>query len=190
MLVEAVLAIGAGVAARSLLLTAFGFDSVIELISGGTLLWRLSAETRGGSVERIEQAERRASWVSAGLLAILCAYVLFVGVAGLLIRIAPEGSPLGLGVSVAAVIVMPLLAWRKSRVNRRVESAALKADIAETVTCAYMAAVTLIGVALNLFVGWWWAEYLAALVLLIFLIREAKEAFEAAGEGGARGGED
>ena len=190
MAVEATLAIGAGVAARSLLLTAFGFDSVVELISGGTLLWRLSAEARRAGIEKVEQVERRATWISAGLLAILCFYVLFVGVAGLLIRLAPEGSPLGVGVSAAAVIVMPLLAWRKRRVNRSIESAALKADITETVTCAYMAAATLVGVALNLFLGWWWSEYVAALVLLVFLLREAKEALEAAREGRTRGDED
>jgi len=86
----------------------------------------------------------------------------------------------GVVVSAAAVLVMPFLAWRKRRVNATLASAALRADIAETLTCAYMAAATLAGTALNLMVGWWWAEYVAALVLLVFIVIETREAIEAA----------
>ena len=182
MAVEAVLAIGAGIAARSVLLTAFGFDSVIELISGGTLLWRLSSEARGASTERLEIVERRATRISAVLLALLCAYVVFVGLAGLVARLRPDGSALGVGVAAAAVVVMPLLAWRKRRANLVIDSPALRADIAETITCAYLAAATLAGAGLNLIAGWWWAEYVAALVLLVFIAMETKEAIEAARE--------
>jgi len=180
MAVEAVLAIGAGIVARSVLLTAFGFDSVIELISGGTLLWRLSSEARGASSERVEAVERRATWISAVLLGLLCIYLIGVGLAGLLARLRPEGSALGVGVAAAAVVVMPLLAWRKRRANVAIGSSALRADIAETITCAYMAAATLAGTALNLIAGLWWAEYAAALVLLIFIGMETREAVESA----------
>jgi divalent metal cation (Fe/Co/Zn/Cd) transporter len=186
MAVEAVVAIGAGVAARSVLLTAFGFDSVIELISGGTLLWRLSSEARGATSERIEAVERRATWISAVLLGLLCIYLIGVGLAGLLARLRPEGSDLGVGVAAAAVVVMPLLAWRKRRANIAIRSSALRADIAETITCAYMAAATLAGTALNLIAGLWWAEYAAALVLLIFIGMETKEAIESALNGGEK----
>ncbi|HEX9100364.1 MAG TPA: cation transporter [Candidatus Dormibacteraeota bacterium] len=181
---EAVLAIGAGVAARSVLLTAFGFDSVIELISGGTLLWRLSSEARGSGSARMEAIERRATWISAVLLVLLCVYVLLVGFAGLLARLRPEGSALGVAVAAAAVVFMPLLAWRKRRANVVIGSAALRADIAETIACAYLAAATLVGAGLNLVAGWWWAEYVAALVLLVFIAMETKEAIES-----ARGGD-
>jgi divalent metal cation (Fe/Co/Zn/Cd) transporter len=180
MAVEAVLAIGAGIVARSVLLTAFGFDSVIELVSGGTLLWRLSSEARGASSDRMETVERRATQISAVLLALLCAYLVFVGLAGLIARLRPEGSGLGVGVAAAALVVMPLLAWRKRRVNVTLGSSALRADIAETITCAYLAAATLVGAALNLIAGLWWAEYVAALVLLIFIGIETKEAIESA----------
>jgi divalent metal cation (Fe/Co/Zn/Cd) transporter len=184
MLAEAVLAIGAGIAARSMLLTAFGFDSVIELISGGVLLWRLSSESRGSSTERVEGIERRATQISAALLVLLSIYVVVVGLVGLITRLQPDGSALGLAVSTAAVLVMPILAWRKRRANLVIGSPALRADIAESITCAYMAAATLVGVGLNLLMGWWWAEYAAALALLFFIVREAMEAVEA-----ARGGE-
>jgi divalent metal cation (Fe/Co/Zn/Cd) transporter len=177
---EALFAIGAGIAARSLLLTAFGFDSVIELLSGVTLLWWLSAESRGSGTVRLEGMERRATRISAVLLVLLCAYLVLAGVGGLVLRLHPEGSVLGVAVSAAAVVVMPLLAWRKRRVNVVIGSAALRADIAETLTCAYMAAATLAGTALNLLAGWWWAEYMAALALLVFVVLETREAVEAA----------
>jgi len=180
MAVEAVLAVGAGIAARSVLLTAFGFDSVIELLSGVTLLWWLSAEARGSATAHVEDIERRATQISAVLLVLLCGYLVFTGVGGLVLQLHPERSVVGVAVSGAAVVVMPLLAWRKRRVNATLGSAALRADIAETLTCAYMAAATLAGTALNLLAGWWWAEYVAALVLLVFVVLETREAVEAA----------
>ena len=85
-----------------------------------------------------------------------------------------------MGIALAALIVMPLLGLAKQRLNRVIGSAALRADIAETATCAYMAAATLVGTVANLWLGWWWAEYAAALGLLYFLVREAREAVEAA----------
>jgi divalent metal cation (Fe/Co/Zn/Cd) transporter len=88
-------------------------------------------------------------------------------------------------VSAVAVVVMPILAWRKHVANVAIGSPALRADIAETVTCAYMAAATLAGTALNLLAGWWWAEYVAALALLVFVLLETREAVEAA-RGGAQ----
>jgi divalent metal cation (Fe/Co/Zn/Cd) transporter len=180
---EAVLAIGAGIADRSVLLTAFGLDSIIELLSGVTLLWWLSSEARGAGTSRKEGMERRAITISAVLLVLLCAYLVLVGVGCLVARVHPDASPLGVAVSASAVIAMPILAWRKRRVNAAIGSAALRADIAETVTCAYMAAATLAGVGLNLIAGWWWAEYVAALALLVFIGVETREAVEAARDG-------
>src|ERR1700688_2255494 len=117
MAAEAALAIAAGIAARSVLLTAFGFDSVIELLSGVTLLWRLSSEARGAGAPRMETIERRATVISAVLLALLSAYLIVVGLGGVVGHLHPSGSALGVAVSAAAVVVMPILAWRKLRVN-------------------------------------------------------------------------
>jgi divalent metal cation (Fe/Co/Zn/Cd) transporter len=175
---EAVLAIGAGIAARSVLLTAFGFDSVIELLSGVTLLWRLSSEGRGARAEGMERIERRATVISAALLVLLSAYLVLVGLGGVVAQVHPAGSGLGVAVSGAAIVVMPILAWRKLRVNSVIGSAALRADIAETITCAYMAAATLAGTGLNLLFGLWWAEYAASAALLVFIVIETREAVE------------
>lgn len=190
MAVEAGLAIWAGIAARSVLLTAFGADSLIELLSGATLLWRLRTEASGGDVKRLEAVEQRAVWVSAVLLIVLCLYVLVSAGAGLILRVEPRESWLGIAISAAAVVVMPLLAWRKRLANRAIDSSALRADIAETVTCAYLAGTTLLGVLINALTGFWWIEYLAAFALLFWLVREAREALEAVHEGRAEDNND
>ncbi len=184
MMIEMAVSIGAGIAAGSILLTAFGVDSLIELISGGILLWRLLVESRGGDVEQVEQAEHGAAWVVAIALALLCAYVLISAIYGLLVHAKPESSMLGIGVSAAAVIFMPYLALVKRRVSRRIQSEALAGDAVESITCAYMAGTVLVGLVFNALFGWWWVENIAALVFLVWLLRETWEAFEEArGEG-------
>jgi divalent metal cation (Fe/Co/Zn/Cd) transporter len=180
MLVEAVVALAAGIAAGSVLLIAFGADSIIELLSGATLLWRLRRESRDESLASVETAERRAVRVSAVLLVMLCVYVLVSSVAGLLLGIRPSGSWPGLVITTAALVLMPLLAWRKRVVNLALNSPALRADIAETISCAYLAAVTLAGLGVAALTGWWWVQYLAAILLLRWLLPETREAIEAA----------
>lgn len=174
MVIEAVLAIGAGVASGSVLLIGFGLGSVIELLSAGVLLWRLTAAGRTEDVERIE---RRAAWLAAVLLLVLAVYLVASSVVGLLLRFEPGTSWLGLVVAALAVVVMPVLGWRKRVVARRLHSAALRADAFESLACAYLALATLLGVAASVFFGWWWAEYIAALVLAVLVLREAREAF-------------
>jgi divalent metal cation (Fe/Co/Zn/Cd) transporter len=188
MAVEAVLAIGAGIVARSVVLTAFGFDSVVELLSGVVLLWRLSVEARGAAAGRVDRFESRATRISAVLLVLVCAYVVLSSIVGVALGLKPEGSLLGIGVAAAAVVGMPLLAAAKSRANQRLMSAALRADIAETVTCAYMAVVTLAGLAVAMLTGVWWLQYVAALLLLVWLIPETREALSGGDDAPGREG--
>lgn len=183
MVIEAAVSLGAGIVAGSILLTAFGLDSVIELISASVLLWRLSFESGGGEPERVERVERIATRVVAVTLALLCVYVVAFSIYGLATQAKPESSPVGIGVSIAAIVVMPYLAFRKRRIAERIESEALEGDAAESITCAYMAGTVLVGLALNALVGWWWAEDLATLVFLFWLGRETWEAFEEVREG-------
>ncbi len=180
MLAEAILAIGAGIAARSVLLTAFGVDSVIELLSGIVLYRRLSGE----STENVARMERTATRFSAVLLVLLCAYVVLSSIAGIVFRIVPLPSPLGVAVAIAALIAMPLLARAKRGVNHVLQSPSLRADIAETISCAYLAAVTLAGLLASALFGWWWAQYVAAIALLVWLVPETREALEEARNNG------
>lgn len=192
MVVEAVVAIVAGILARSLLLTAFGIDSVIELVSGGILLWRLLVEATGRSMERVEQAEHRAAWVTGIGLMLLCVYVVAMAVSGAVFGTRPEASLVGIGLAVVAVLGMPVLASAKRRIARQIGSAALRGDAACSTTCAYMAGTLLVGLLLNTAFGWWWADSVAALALVYWLAREAREALQGAraGRGGCCCGDD
>ena len=170
--------IGAGIAAGSILLTAFGLDSLIELISGGILLWRLRIESRGGDTDRVERAEHRATWIVAVTLALLCLYVFVFAIYGLIVHSKPESTLLGICISAAAVLIMPYLAVMKRRIATRINSEALSGDAVESITCAYMAGTVLIGLTLDALFGWWWVEHIASLVFLVWLVRETREAFE------------
>jgi len=192
MTIEAIVALTAGLLARSVLLTAFGIDSVIELVTGGVLLWRLSTEARGGSLERVERAENRAAWVTGIGLVLLCAYIIGSAGVGLWTQSRPESAPAGIVLALVAVVGMPLLARRKRVIAARIDSAALRGDAACSMTCAYMAATLLVGLVLTAAFGWWWADSVAALGFLYWLQHEAREALNGAraGRGGCGCGDD
>lgn len=183
MTIEASVAISVGFATHSVSLQGFGIDSIIELLSGGVLLWRLLVEQRGGSVEAVEQAERRAAWISAIGLFALAAYIVLNSVMAFLTRTRPEASWVGIALAIAAVIIMPLL-WRsKLHIATKINSAALKADAMCSITCAYMSITLLVGLLLNTLFGWWWADPLAAFVLVYFIVQEGREALHEARTG-------
>jgi divalent metal cation (Fe/Co/Zn/Cd) transporter len=182
MVAEMAVSMAAGIAGKSILLTAFGLDSLIELVGSGILLWRLLVESRGQSLQRVETAEKKASWLVAAALALLCIYVFASASYGLLVHAAPESSMLGIAVSAAAVFVMPLLARSKRRLAQRIDSQALAGDAVNSLTCAYMAGTVLLGLGLNALFGWWWIEKVAALAFLFWLGRETWEAFAEARE--------
>jgi divalent metal cation (Fe/Co/Zn/Cd) transporter len=156
---------------------------LIELISGSILLWRLLVERQGGDLKSVEKAEHRAIRVVAISLVLLCAYVLISSVYGLLTHSRPESSIIGIVVSAAALLIMPYLALNKRRISKRIDSAALAGDAANSITCAIMAGTVLVGLVLNTLFGLWWAEYIASLIFLIWLIQETREVFEEAREG-------
>jgi len=186
MTVEAVVAIGAGLLAHSVLLTAFGIDSVVELVTGSVLLWRLSTEARGGSLQRVERAENRAAWVTGIGLILLCMYIVVSAALSLWTGSRPESAPAGIVLALLAVAGMPLLARRKRVLSLRLDSAALRGDAACSMTCAFMAATLLAGLVLTAAFNWWWADSVAALCFLYWLQNEAREAVEGARSG--RGG--
>ena len=183
MIVEACIAISAGLLAHSVSLEGFGFDSIVELVAGGVLLWRLLVEQRGAPLASVERAERRAAWITAISLFVLALYIVADSGFSLLTRAHPSVSWWGVGLAIAAAIVMPLLWQGKLRVARRIDSAALKADAACSVTCAYMSFTLLVGLLLNTLFGLWWADSLAALALVYFIVREGREALHEARTG-------
>ena len=185
MVIEASIAITAGFIAHSVSLEGFGIDSIIELIAGGVLLWRLLVEQRGGSMEAIEHAERRAAWITAFSLFGLALYIVAGSAFALVTQSRPQVSWWGTGLAIAAAIIMPLLWQGKLRVAKHIGSAALKADAMCSITCAYMSFTLLAGLLLNAIFGLWWADSLAALVLVYFIVREGREALHEARTGEA-----
>ncbi len=180
MVVEAVVSLGAGVAAGSVALIAFGADSVIELISAGVLLRRLRMEHAGGRASSVKAIERRASATVGILLFLLAIWVVASAFRDFVVHAQPEISLVGLVLAAASTVIMPWIVATKRKVAVRIGSAALKADAACGVVCAYMAGTLLIGLALRALFGWWWADPLAALGIVYFVVREGWEAVEAA----------
>jgi divalent metal cation (Fe/Co/Zn/Cd) transporter len=175
---EALVALWAGVGAGSIALVGFGLDSVIELAAGTVVLWRILIEVRGTDSQRVKRAESRVRrFVGATFLA-LAAYVLSQSAWGLWTGDAPEESVVGLVLAVASLIVMPLIAWGKLRAAEAIGSGALRAEAKETLACSYLSFCLLFGLAANAALGWWWADPLAALLMVPWLIREGLEGFE------------
>jgi divalent metal cation (Fe/Co/Zn/Cd) transporter len=178
MVIEASVAIGAGVAARSLTLLAFGIDSVIELASAGVLIWRLTVELRRGH-SLAETAEQTASRIGGALLFALAAYVAVAAVWSLLTRQGQDFSWPGLVVSLAAIPIMWLLSRRKLRLADALGSRALRADAVESITCGWLSFVVVIGLVVQLVLGAWWLDAAASLVIVGLLVKEGREAWTA-----------
>ncbi|WP_207711488.1 cation transporter [Sulfobacillus harzensis] len=180
MIVEAGVAIAAGMAAHSLALVAFGADSVIELIAGAVLLWRLMMESQGANGVRIQRAEQRASWVVGSALLLLAAYIIVASAVKLATHTGAQASDWGIVLAVASGIIMPYLSRAKKRIGWEIGSNALRADGSCSIVCAYMAWTVLLGVVATALFGWWWADSIASLALVYFVVKEGWEAIQEA----------
>lgn len=175
---EAIVALWAGVGAGSIALVGFGLDSVIELAAATVVSCRILLEMRGRDSRKVARAESRVRrFVGATFLA-LAAYVLIQSACGLWAADAPEESFVGVVLAAVSLIVMPLIAWGKLRAADAIGSAALRAEAKETLACSYLSFCLLFGLAANVVFGCWWADPLAALLMVPWLIREGLEAFE------------
>ncbi|MBA2527059.1 MAG: cation transporter [Pyrinomonadaceae bacterium] len=171
---EGLIAVAAGLMAGSIALVGFGFDSLIEVTSGAALLWRLHADVDEERRERVEAISLRIVGVCFVVLAI---YVSYDSIKSLLIRReAPEESLVGIVLAAVSLIIMPLLVRAKRRVARGINSGALMADSKQTELCTYLSGILLIGLLLNALLGWWWADPVAALIMVPIIVREGIEA--------------
>ena len=169
---EGIIAIVAGVVAGSIALVGFGFDSLIEVTSGVALLWRLHSDADESRRERMEAITLRIVGVCFLLLAV---YVTYDSVKSLIRREAPIESVPGIVLAAVSLIVMPLLVRAKRRVARSISSNALMADSKQTELCTYLSAILLGGLLLNALVGWWWADPVAAIVMVPIIVKEGIE---------------
>ena len=164
---EGVIAVGAGLIAGSVALVGFGFDSAIEVFASLLLVWRLHAG---------EKAEKRALQLVGVSFMILATYVTFDAAKSLLRREAPDESFVGIALAALSVVVMPLLVRAKRRVATIINSRAMHAEATQTQLCMVLSAILLAGLGLNALLGWWWADPVAALVMVPIIANEGREA--------------
>ncbi len=180
MTIEGAAALLLGWASKSLLLEAFGIDSVIELFSAAVLLWRLRIEASSvAALEHVDAVERRAARLVGYSLYALVVYVVLNSGYGLFIakRITDtHESVWGILIGAVAKVGMPILAAYKLKVAARLNSRALRADAVESITCGYLSIVLMIGLAATRLLGWWWLDRVAALALIPFITKEAHAA--------------
>jgi divalent metal cation (Fe/Co/Zn/Cd) transporter len=176
MVIEAIVAITSGLAAHSITLLAFGLDSVIELVSAGVLIWRLTVELRHGQ-KFSEDAEQRACKIGGALLFALAAYVVISAGWSLWTQRAEEFSTPGLLVALAAIPIMYFLAKRKIAIAEKIGSRALRADAMESVTCGWLSVVVVVGLAAQYVIGAWWIDSVTSLGIVWFLVKEGREAW-------------
>ena len=172
MVAEAAVAITAGLAAASIALVGFGLDSVIELFSATIVIWQLRGEIAG------QDRETRAVRLIGVTFFALAAYLTAEAIRDLATAARPGQSVPGLAVTAAALVVMPLLAVAKRRTGQALGNRTLVADSAETAFCAFTSAAALLGVGLNAWLGWWWADPAAALIIAALAVKEGIECWE------------
>jgi divalent metal cation (Fe/Co/Zn/Cd) transporter len=172
-ILEGVIAVAAGWSAGSIALVSFGFDSAIEVMSAVILVWRLR---RPGSIEEETQKERQALLGVGITFFVLAAYILLEAGQSLLQTQTPDSSWIGIVLAIASLIVMPILGLSKRSLALQMPSRALAADALETMICAYLSFALLLGLGLHALAGWWWADPLAALAMVPFIVKEGWEA--------------
>ncbi|MET7283590.1 cation transporter [Kribbella sp. NPDC005582] len=168
--IEAIVAVSAGLVAGSVALVGFGLDSVVEVSSGLIIIWQFRhplPETR----------ERQALRLLALSFFALAAYVTFESVRSLITQATPDVSPVGIGLAIASLIVMPFLSWAQRRTGKALNSNAVVADSTQTLLCTYLSAVLLVGLLLNATLGWSWADPIAGLIIAAVAVREGVQAW-------------
>ena len=177
MTIECAVAIGAGIIAHSISLTAFGIDSLIELASAGVLIWRLSVELKQGD-SFSENAEHIASKICGALLFALAAYIIVAAAWGLWTREGETFSWAGLIVTLLAIPIMYLLAQCKLAVAAKLGSRALRADAVEAITCGWLSFVVVLGLLMQLSLNAWWVDSVSSLAILGLVVKEGREAWK------------
>jgi cation diffusion facilitator family transporter len=179
-LLEAAVAIVAGVVAGSVALVGFGIDSAIEVIAASALLWRFRTAGADATEEEHGVAERRALFIVSATFFALAAYIGFEAVTALVLNREPDTSTVGVVLAIVSLVVMPTLAYAKQKVGRALGSRALEADAIETWVCAYLSLALLAGVGLNVAFGWWWADPVGALAMLPVILWQGWETLDEA----------
>ena len=173
-LAEGIISVAAGIIAGSVVLVGFGLDSAIEVSAAVVVLFHLS---RSGDEEQPEWERGVAAFVGLTLL-LVAFYVFGRCIYNLATESKPAESYVGIAITLASLVVMPVVSRLQHNFAARINSIALEADSRETLVCTYLSAAALLGLAANAVLGWWWADPVAGLVLVFFIAREGREIFQ------------
>jgi divalent metal cation (Fe/Co/Zn/Cd) transporter len=173
---EGLVAVFTGAIAGSISLVGFGIDSFIEVISGATLLWRMSVDA---DAQRREQNEKLSLRIVGICFIALAAYVGYESISDLVSKRQPEHSIPGIVLACVSLIVMPLVSRAKKKVGDSMSSAAMHADAKQTDFCVYLSGILLVGLLLNTALAWWWADPIAALVMVPIIAKEGVDGMKA-----------
>lgn len=181
--IEAIIAVSAGVIAGSVALVGFGLDSVVEVSSGLIILWQFRHRLP-------ETRERQALRLMALSFFALAGYVAFESLRALIGGHDPDHSTVGIVLAVASLVIMPFLSWAQRQTGKALGSNAVVADSTQTLLCTYLSAVLLLGLVLNGALGWSWADPVAGLVIAAVAVKEGREAWRGEGCCAPAGGAD
>ncbi len=173
-IVEGLVSMILGGVANSIALIGFGLDSFVESFSGLVVLWRFRCEARGQGVQ--STLESRALRYVGWSFLLLSTYIFVESVRKLWLQEPPEPSPLGILLAVLSLIVMPVLARKKYRTGKALDSAAMVGDSKQTLACSLLSVALLLGLSLNAAFDWWWADPIAGLAMVPWLLKEGQEA--------------
>ncbi|MFH5805478.1 cation diffusion facilitator family transporter [Alienimonas sp. DA493] len=175
-LTEVGVSVTAGLLTGSSALVSWGADSAVESVSAGTLIWRLRGEEKGLGRRGVLRRKKVALGVLAGAFAVAVAFILYEAIGKLLRQEPPGFNWWGIGILLVSLVVNPALAWAKHRYGKKLDSPALKYDAIDTLICEYQTVVVLIGLGLAKWLGWWWADPAAALLIVPYVAWEGFEA--------------
>ena len=177
-LIEVGVSLTAGFISGSAALIGWGLDSTIEVISASTLWWRLHGESEGIAEEKLKKREKITFYVIAASFLIVSIFITYDSVSKLISRETAEWSNLGLGILLVSLVVNPFLIYYKRKYGKALDSGELIADSKDTFVCLYQTVAVLAGLLAVRYLGWWWADPVAALLIVPYALKEGWEAFK------------
>jgi cation diffusion facilitator family transporter len=178
--IEVVVSLIAGFTANSSALIGWGLDSTIEVVSAGTLGWRLHGEIKGIDEEKVKRRQKITLNVIAISFTLICIFISYDSITKLINKEPANWSTLGLIILLVSLVVNPILIYFKRKYGKKLDSPALLADAKDTFICLYQTVVVLIGLILVNWLGWWWADPVAALLIVPYAAKEGWEAYNKA----------
>jgi len=176
-IIEVVVSLIAGFTVNSSALIGWGLDSTIEVISAGTLGWRLHGEIKGIDEEKVKRRQKITLNVIAISFTLICVFISYDSITKLINQETANWSTMGPIILLVSLVVNPILIYFKRKYGKKLDSPALMADAKDTFICLYQTVVVLIGLLLVNWLGWWWADPVAALLIVPYAAKEGWEAY-------------